>query len=370
MFWQSRSRIEDNHTFLVDDQGELTYSHLFRLADHAFGERARGVMAIICDKNRETVIGYVGALRAGHVPLLLDPTATTDSLHRLLACYEADYVFAYPDLVPPGYAVLGEIGSYVIAQRTKGREQDDLHPELAALIPTSGSTGDEGGALSHENLASVTGCIADYLGLDQRRRAISLLPLQYSYGLSVLNTIMEARGSFVITDLSPVTRDFWQIIVDRSVTDFSAVPFIFETIKRMRFSEDVMNTLCCVTQAGGRLDPKTTQHFLDLFSAQGIAYFTMYGATEASPRIAYLHPDDAPHRHGSVGKPISIGTVTLAKIDPASAGASLYIAGQMSVWAMHRNGPISRRVTNLAAHCEPVIWRGLTMTDSSMSQVA
>ena len=51
MFWQSRSSIEENHTFLVDDQGELTYSHLFRLADDAFGERARGVMAIICDKN-------------------------------------------------------------------------------------------------------------------------------------------------------------------------------------------------------------------------------------------------------------------------------------------------------------------------------
>ena len=328
MFWQSRSSIEDNHTFLVDDQGELTYSHLFRFADDAFGKRARGVMAIICDKNRETVIGYVGALRAGHVPLLLDPTATTDSLHRLLACYEAEYVFAYLDLVPPGYTVRGEVGSYVIAQRTKGRAEDDLHPELAALIPTSGSTGDPKAVrLSHENLAAATGCIADYLGLDHRRRAISLLPLQYSYGLSVLNTIMEARGSFVITDLSPVTRDFWQIIVDRGVTDFSAVPFIFETIKRMRFSEEVLDTLCCVTQAGGRLDPKTTRHFLDLFSAQGIAYFTMYGATEASPRIAYLHPDDAPHRHGSVGKSISIGTVTLAEIDHASAEGELVYCG-------------------------------------------
>jgi acyl-CoA synthetase (AMP-forming)/AMP-acid ligase II len=328
MFWQSRSSIEDNQTFLVDDQGSLTYSDLFLSADSAFGAHARGVMAIICDKNRETVTGYVGALRAGHVPLLLDPTATAGSLHQQITRYEPEYVFSVPELVPPGYAMLDDVGTYVVAGRTDHHAKTDLHPDLAALIPTSGSTGDPKAVrLSCKNLASVTSCIADYLSLDHQRRAISLLPLQYSYGLSVLNATMEARGSFVITDLSPVTRDFWQIIVDRGVTDFSAVPFVFETIKRMQFSKDVMNTLCCVTQAGGRLDPKTTQHFLELFSAHGIEYFTMYGATEASPRIAYLHPDDAPHRHGSVGKPIAIGAVTLADIDPSGCEGELVYSG-------------------------------------------
>ena len=74
MFWQSRSCIEDKHIFIIDDQGELTYGDLFAISDDMFAGTARGAIAIICEKNRETVMGYVGALRAGHVPLLLDET--------------------------------------------------------------------------------------------------------------------------------------------------------------------------------------------------------------------------------------------------------------------------------------------------------
>lgn len=328
MFWQSRSCIEDKHIFIIDDQGELTYGDLFAISDDMFAGTARGAIAIICEKNRETVMGYVGALRAGHVPLLLDATVTVASLHKVIARYEADYVLATQELVPASYFVIKEAGSYVLAQRQTARTSFDLHPDLAALIPTSGSTGDPKAVrLSYENLASVTSCIAEYLGLNHRRRAISLLPLQYSYGLSVLNSIMRARGSFVVTDLSPVTRDFWDLIVAKGVTDLSAVPFIFETIKRMRFSKDVMDTLICVTQAGGRLDPKTTRYYLELFSAHGIEYFTMYGATEASPRISYLHPGDAGERHGSVGKPISIGSVLLADTDPTGTEGELLYSG-------------------------------------------
>ena len=195
-----------------------------------------------------------------------------------------------------------------------------ISPDLVALIPTSGSTGDPKAVrLNQQNLTSVTSCIADYLSLDETRRAVSLLPLQYSYGLSVLNAIMEARGSYVITDLSPVQRDFWDLVLVRGVTDFSAVPFVFDTIKRMRFSQDILDQLVCVTQAGGHLSPAVTKHFRTLFAPHDISYFTMYGATEASPRIAYLHPDDAEAKHGSVGKPISIGTVTL---EGATADAS------------------------------------------------
>lgn len=328
MFWKSRSSIEDNQIFLVDDDGELTYNEVFSIADSVFEELSLGVVAVFSGKNRETIIGYLGSLRAGHIPLLIDTAADNASLTSLVERYMADYVFSSPHQVPAGYAVIGEAGAYVIAQRSSPSSQNKVHPELAALIPTSGSTGDPKMVrLSRDNLTSVTVCIANYLGLDHKRRAISLLPIQYSYGLSVLNTILETRGSYVITDLSPVTRAFWEMIVAHRVTDLSAVPFIFESIKRMRFAPGVLNTLTCVTQAGGRLDPKTTEHFRDLFSEHGVDYFTMYGATEASPRIAYLHPNDAVKKHGSVGKPIGIGTVAISNMDQKSFEGELVYSG-------------------------------------------
>ena len=325
MFWHSRPGNADTNTFLLDDTGQLTYRELFEIADNLFLSLNRGVMAIVCEKNSSTIIGYIGALRAGLVPLLLDSTSDLASLLDLIERYQVEYLWAGDHVTPDGYDEVKCFGPRIPAtqkfwKRRTICDKQGINPDLAALIPTSGSTGDPKSVrLSQRNLASVTSCIADYLGLDATRRAISLLPLQYSYGLSVLNTIMEARGSYVITDLSPVQRDFWDLVITKRVTDFSAVPFVFNTIKRMRFSQDILDQLVCVTQAGGHLSPTVTRHFRTLFEPHDIAYFTMYGATEASPRIAYLHPDDAEAKHGSVGKPISIGAVTL---DGAATNAS------------------------------------------------
>ena len=328
MFWHSRPGNADNNIFLLDDAGQLNYGEFFEIADKLFLSLSRGVVAIICDKDRETVIGYVGALRAGLVPLLLDSTAEDKSLIQLIDLYEAEYLWAHKRITPNGYEELSRFGTHVLWKRRSRSGADEVNPELAALIPTSGSPGDPKAVrLSQQNLTSVTSCVADYLGLNRSRRAISLLPLQYSYGLSVLNSIMEARGSYLITDLSPVQRDFWDLVVERGVTDFSAVPFVFDTIKRMRFSPDILDQSVCVTQAGGHLSPALTKHFRTLFAPHGISYFTMYGATEASPRIAYLHPDDAEAKHGSVGKPISIGRVTLDNEDPHTSEGELIYHG-------------------------------------------
>ena len=76
---------------------------------------------------------------------------------------------------------------------------------------------------------------------------------------------MEARGSYVITDLSPVQRDFWDLVLVHGVTDFSAVPFVFDTIKRMRFSSEILDQLVCVTQAGGHLSPVCHKAFQNPF---------------------------------------------------------------------------------------------------------
>ena len=63
---------------------------------------------------------------------------------------------------------------------------------------------------------------------------------------------------------------------------------MFEVLRRLKLPEKLLSSLKCVTQAGGRLDPKLTSHFLKLFKNEGAEYFTMYGQTEASPRISYV----------------------------------------------------------------------------------
>ena len=59
------------------------------------------------------------------------------------------------------------------------------------------------------------------------------------------------------------------------------------------------------------MPPSLSLHFHKIFTENNISYFTMYGQTEASPRIAYLKPSDAVQKNGSVGKVIDIGAVDL-----------------------------------------------------------
>ena len=54
-----------------------------------------------------------------------------------------------------------------------------------------------------------------------------------------------------------------------------------------------------VTQAGGRMPPERVRRFAELAQRQGWELFVMYGATEATARMAYLPPELALSRPSS-----------------------------------------------------------------------
>ena len=147
MFWHSRPGNADTNTFLLDDTGQLTYRELFEIADNLFLSLNRGVMAIVCEKNSSTIIGYVGALRAGLVPLLLDSTSDLASLLDLIERYQVEYLWAGDHVTPDGYDEVKCFGPRIPAtqkfwKRRTICDKQGINPNLAALIPTSGSTGD------------------------------------------------------------------------------------------------------------------------------------------------------------------------------------------------------------------------------------
>ena len=65
----------------------------------------------------------------------------------------------------------------------------EIHPDLAILLTTSGSTGSPRLVrLSYRNVSSNASAIAGYLDLGPTDRGMLNLPLHYCYGLSVLNS--------------------------------------------------------------------------------------------------------------------------------------------------------------------------------------
>lgn len=187
-----------------------------------------------------------------------------------------------------------------------------LHPDLALLLSTSGSTGSPRLVrLSGRNLAANAAAIADSLDLRADDQAITSLPMHYCYGLSVLTSHLAVGASVTVTDLSVVDPCFWSLLGDTGVTSLAGVPHTFDLLDRVRFDENVPSTLRRMTQAGGSMSPETVTRFARLGRDRGFQLFVMYGQTEATARMAYLPPELAESHPTAVGRAIRGGSIEI-----------------------------------------------------------
>jgi len=273
----------------------------------------RRVVALSMSSALDPVVTYLAALAGGHVALLCDDDP--HHLQRLAERWDADVV-ASTDLT----------GSWSL-QEVRSGTCHQLHPDLALLMSTSGSTGSPKLVrLSRRNLASNAAAIASYLRLRAEDRAITSLPLHYCYGLSVLNSHLHAGGGVVLTGRSVVDRCFWEEARRHRVTGVAGVPHTFELLERSGFDGERLPSLRYLTQAGGRMQPERVRRFAELGRQQGWDLYVMYGQTEATARIAYLPPELALEHPGSIGIAVPGGRLDLRPVEgqPPEVGELVY----------------------------------------------
>ncbi|RIQ21635.1 AMP-binding protein [Jiangella rhizosphaerae] len=246
------------------------------------------------------LVTYLAALAAGHVALLAPPAQAG----TVAAAYDPDAVLL------PG-------GELDLRRPTSAHE---LHPDLALLMPTSGSTGSPKLArLSHRNLQANAESIVAYLGIRDTDRAVTTLPMHYVYGLSVVNTHLLRGGAVVLTDLSVADACFWDLMTSEGGTTLAGVPHTFDLLDRVGFAGMRLPRLRYVTQAGGRLDPARVRRYAELGRRAGWDFVVMYGQTEATARMAYLPPELAAAHPETVGVPIPGGSFDLEPAPEAAA---------------------------------------------------
>ena len=328
-FWEDwgKNSDYDNKNFLITEDTSLTFSDVFSLGERLWENLEPGVVLICCQKNAETIIAYIGALRAGMVPLLIGADFNQKVKNNYIFKYQPDYIFSQLDNSYDGY-VISNPSPFGGIHIRKNKEGGSINKNLALLLPTSGSTGDPKCVrISHEAINECTKSVCNYLEMNFERRNITTLPIHYSYGLSVLHNSLASRSSLIVTTQSVIEPLFWQTILNNKVTDFAGVPFTFEMLRRFKFTDEILSTLLFVTQAGGKLNKSLSDYYFDLFTKAGVKYFTMYGQTEASPRISYLHPKYAKSKSGSVGKVIDCGKVRIKETGLKSGEGELEYAG-------------------------------------------
>ena len=285
----------------------VTYAALADRVDEAAAALGAGrqLVLLACDPTLDTLVTYLGALAAGHVPLLA-PGDRPHTLESLVAAYAPDVVAGRDG---DGAWLLTRRGDAGVAGRSH-----DLHPDLALLLPTSGSTGSPKLVrLSHANLDSNAAAIAEALGIRTADRAVTSLPLHYCYGLSVVHSHLAAGASVVLTELSVVDPCFWDLADATGVTTLAGVPHTFELLDRSGFADRHHPALRVVTAAGGRLAPETAKRFAELGARRGFDLFVMYGQTEATARMAVLPPELLATRPEAVGFAVPGGSF---RVDP------------------------------------------------------
>lgn len=306
-------RLDPQRLSLRDDTSDefISYAALADRVD-AWKLRLRGTKALVflfIPNSIDGVAALLGAWKAEHTVALLDPDLPLAMRNDLITIYQPDLVIAAKDFE-------------LVVERFQGGS--GIHPDLALLLSTSGSTGSPKFVrLSAQNIVCNAAAIAEVLDIDSDEVGCGHLPLHYSYGLSVLLSHLIRGASVLLTEKGFTDKAFWPLLREAQITHLPGVPFHFQIMQRLRYHRLNLPALQVLTQAGGALDLDARREAHTFMEAKGGRFHVMYGQTEASPRMTTLsHVDfvDAPY---SVGTALPDGSLEIVNDDgqPVSMGA-------------------------------------------------
>ncbi|MEK7399707.1 MAG: AMP-binding protein [Candidatus Poribacteria bacterium] len=331
-FYHLESFLEE--TVLIYAPNELiTYRDLIeRSSDIEQNLEPRHVVFIFCQNSDSSLLGYLACLRKKSVAVLIPHQLDKTLLAGLLEAYKPSYLYfpSYRQDLNESGKELCKVGNYILL-KTMYQTHYEVHPDIAILMTTSGSTGSPKLVkLSYLNLNENAKSISEYLNIKPNDRAISTMPMSYAYGLSIINSHLMVGASLVLTELSMVEHSFWEILKMCEVTNFGGVPYTYKLLKRLKFNKMNLPSIKYITQAGGKLGSELTREFVEVCNKKGVQFYTMYGQTEATARMSYLHPNFALAKVGSIGQAIPGGEFWLEdenrnKIrDPETIGELVY----------------------------------------------
>jgi amino acid adenylation domain-containing protein len=318
---------------LAGKQGRFTYSELDAQSNalaHALVKRGvkRGDRVIVFGDNTvETAISFWAVLKANAVVSIVNPLTKSDKLAYLLNDCRATALITDAHLggvFTPAVARSPHLGLVVVAGTPKPdavsalpggvswddavRDEDRSTPparrcldiDLAAIVYTSGSTGDPKGVmLTHRNMLAASTSVSTYLGMREDDVVLLVLPMAFDYGLYQM--IMSFRvGARVVLERSfAFPAAVLNVMVNEGVTGFPGVPTIFAILTEMEtLGTYDFSKIRYVTNTAANLPVKHILMLQELFPRALI--FSMYGLTECK-RCTYLPPADLARKPTSVG---------------------------------------------------------------------
>lgn len=294
----------------------------------------RSLIFCLCTNSIGSVSGYSSLLSQGMVPVLLNAHLEQGLLNNLVNTYKPGFIWSPTEQLD----ILREYGNeccfekygYSLLKTNFGGEFE-LHDELCLLLTTSGSTGSPKFVRqSYRNVVSNAQSIVQYLELDETEKPITTLPMNYTYGLSIINSHLMVGATLLLTDKGLMQKEFWKFFQEEAATSFGGVPYTYEMLKKLKFFNMNLPSLRYMTQAGGKLIPKLHQEFAEYAAEMNKRFIVMYGQCEATARMGYLPANKSIEKCGSMGIAIPGGKFHLTDargneiVEPNIVGELIY----------------------------------------------
>ena len=293
---------------------------------------ARGVSAgdrvvVFLDNCAETVLAFHGILKAGATFVIVAGTLKAPKLRYILQNCKARALITHTGkaavvgealaggawagpIVWDGPAENGPVGFAAESVRWEdvatggsgsfaGVRVADT--ELAALVYTSGSTGEPKGVMCpHRCMLSAVDSIVGYLGTRESDIVLNVLPLSFSYGLSQVLAMFLCGGTLVLERSFTYLHPLLKRIAEEKITGFAMVPSIAAMLLQMRdIGQYDLGSVRYMTNAGAAMPPDYLRRLRSLLPH--VQFFLMYGLTECV-RVCFLPPGEVDRRPSSVGR--------------------------------------------------------------------
>ena len=384
LFLMSESKYADNVAFSVfePDKKVITYrqakEYIFNIASYL---RDKGIkegdkVALNGKNSPEWALSYFGILTSGAVVVPIDNQMKPDRFMRLSEYADVKFVIADFDVLEKiktrandwynSLLGLGMLkgGSKDYVKVTEMRSENTLKErvkvsddDIAAILFTSGTTGNEKGAmLTHRNIVSNVYQAANGMGVDEHDVLYALLPLHHSYCCTAVLLETIRHGSECLFGHGIIVSKMINDLRMGKVTVFMGIPLLYNKVIAGIFTKVkekgaltyalikalmAFNGFCkkcfgkaplrgffnkkILSQVGldhskllicgaGPLSPKVFKQYQQL----GLNFLQGYGLTETSP-IVTLNPPDH-FKVDSIGRILPFIDLRIADKDSEGVG--------------------------------------------------
>ena len=293
---------------LIDvDNKNYTFNKILTEVEKINRNVKKGSLILFLSSNTfESIAGYISFIKNNNILILLDSGFEKNFIKKMIISYKPSFVYkpkSYP-LKNSKDKVLYNGKKYELL-RTNFKLKSDYNKKNFLLLTTSGSTNNPKLVrLSEYNILDNVKKIIKYLNINSKNTTITTMPMAYSYGLSIINTFIYSGAKIVLSEKSVFEKIFWERVKNFKVNSISGVPEFFEFLKKLKFNQFKIDKLKYLTHAGGQLDKNIIKYFVSLAKKSRYKFYSMYGQTEASPRMSYLDCTKNIKKIGSIGKPL------------------------------------------------------------------